>query len=36
MVTVNNLVAISNYIEEKINNYEEFICMAEQNRTYTN
>ena len=29
MVAVNNLVSLSNYIDEKINNYEEFICMAE-------
>ena len=29
MVAVNNVVALSNYIDEKINNYEEFICMAE-------
>ena len=27
MVAVNNLVALSNYIDEKRNNYEEFICM---------
>ena len=36
MVTVNNLVALSNYIEEQLHNYEEFICMAEHNRTYKN
>ena len=29
MVAVNNLVALSNYIDEKRNNYEEFICMSE-------
>ena len=29
MVAVNNLVALSNYIDKKRNNYEEFICMAE-------
>ena len=29
MVAVNNLVALSNYIDEKRNNYEEFIRMAE-------
>ena len=28
MVAVNNLVDLSNYIDEKRNNYEEFICMA--------
>ena len=26
MVAVNNLVALSNYMDEKRNNYEEFIC----------
>ena len=29
MVAVNNLVALSNYIDEKRNNYEEYIGMAE-------
>ena len=29
MVAVNNLVALSNYIDEKRTNYEEFISMAE-------
>ena len=28
MVAVNNVVDLSNYIDEKRNNYEEFICMA--------
>ena len=29
MVAVNNLVALSNYIDEEKNNYEAFTCMAE-------
>ena len=28
MVAINNLVALSNYIDKKRNNYKEFICMA--------
>ena len=28
-IAVYNLVALSNYIDEKRKNYEEFICMAE-------
>ena len=31
MVAVNKLVALSNYIDEKRNNYEEFVCKAEFN-----